>query len=64
MRRDYTNMDPDDAVNAYLLDEADELAQRPKCADCREPIMEDYAFEVDGSLICQECMEHKVKYLY
>lgn len=50
----------DDPVRDYLNHEAEEeswLAERPVCADCDEPIQDDYCFEINGEYICPRCME-------
>ena len=28
----------------------------PLCADCEEHIQDDYYFEVEGEILCEECM--------
>ncbi len=39
--------------------EAD-LMTFPVCAECGEPIQTEYLFEIDGELICEDCMsEHR-----
>lgn len=34
-----------------------ELALRPVCGYCDEHIQGEYCYEVNGELICEECME-------
>lgn len=34
-----------------------ELAQRPECTYCAESIQDDYCYEINDELICQECLE-------
>ena len=46
----------------YLLEihEAEQEAQLekcPTCAYCNEPIQDDYLFDIDGELYCEECMK-------
>lgn len=32
------------------------LGTRPICECCGEPIIEDYAYRINGELICAECL--------
>lgn len=32
------------------------LASRPVCEDCGKPIQDDFYFEVEGDILCEECM--------
>ena len=34
-----------------------QLAQRPECADCGEPIQEEEAYYINGFWICERCIE-------
>lgn len=31
--------------------------RRPKCYVCGEPIQEDYFYDINGFMICQECLD-------
>lgn len=33
------------------------LIRRPKCAFCGEHIQEDYAWRIEGDLVCDECLD-------
>lgn len=33
------------------------LDKLPRCSECDEPIQSDYAYEVNGEYICEDCME-------
>ena len=37
-------------------------AQLPKCSECGEPITAECAYEVNGEIICEDCMtdNHRV----
>jgi formylmethanofuran dehydrogenase subunit E len=39
----------------------DRMARRrlrfPKCSVCEERILDDYLFEINGELFCEECMK-------
>lgn len=32
------------------------LDSLPKCVHCKEPIQDDYYFEIEGETICTECL--------
>lgn len=36
------------------LEEA--LNRLPKCYECGEPIQDDHCFEINGEIICEECL--------
>lgn len=33
------------------------LSERPVCCYCDEPIQDDFCYEVNGELICEDCLE-------
>lgn len=33
------------------------LSRQPKCEECKEAIQDDYLYDVDGCLYCEECMK-------
>lgn len=33
------------------------LKTRPVCAWCGHPIQDEYAYEIDGELVCEDCIE-------
>ena len=33
----------------------------PVCDDCGEAINDDYYYEVDGDILCEECMRHRYR---
>lgn len=37
--------------------QARRLARRPRCSECNEYIQDDVCYEIDGKLICPECLE-------
>jgi formylmethanofuran dehydrogenase subunit E len=37
------------------------LALRPVCEDCGEPIQDEYYFEVEGEILCEECMHDRYR---
>lgn len=38
-------------------------AQQPHCDECHEPIWDEYAYRINGELICQRCMEEKREWI-
>lgn len=48
---DYTDM-----FNEYEAAQENRLRERPKCDCCREPIMEDYFFKINGEFVCETCL--------
>lgn len=32
------------------------LEQLPRCSECDKPIQDEYCYEINGELICPECM--------
>ena len=49
-----------DPLADYSRHEAEEercLQRRPKCDICGEPIQDDYLYDINGTLICEKCLE-------
>lgn len=38
-------------------EQARELERLPVCADCGEPVQEDYYYEINDEVICPDCLE-------
>ena len=36
-------------------------AMLPVCDDCGEVINDDYYYEVEGDILCEECMKHRYR---
>lgn len=43
--------------NMWDMEQQEQLARLPVCADCGEPIQSDYAYEGGAGLICENCLE-------
>lgn len=51
----------DDPERDFLRHDAEQQRQSdrlPICAECDEPIQSETCYEIDGELICQECLEN------
>ena len=49
-----------DNYDAFLSHEAEQesyLSKLPVCCECDEPIQDDHLFEINGELICFDCMK-------
>ena len=47
-----------DAWEAHDAEQQAWLNRRPKCEKCGEPIQDDYLYDLDGIILCEECMNH------
>ena len=52
----YTN-DPIADFDAWDTEQNKRLETLPVCADCDEPIQDEYAFYIEGEWICESCMD-------
>lgn len=39
-------------------EQTEQLKRLPKCAECGEPIQDEECFEINGELICPECLQN------
>lgn len=56
----------DDPVADFHRKDAEEcewLSKLPVCDCCNEPIMDEHYYEIDGSIMCQECLDDQCKKL-
>jgi formylmethanofuran dehydrogenase subunit E len=44
-------------IDNYERAQARALAKLPRCSECDEPIQDDFCYEINGELICEECMK-------
>lgn len=56
----YTDDPVRDAMN-YELEQESWLAKRPVCEICGEPIQDDYLYDIDGVIHCEECMKDEYR---
>jgi formylmethanofuran dehydrogenase subunit E len=53
----YRTDDPNADFNRWDNDQQKQLDRLPKCAECGEPIQDEECFEIDGGLVCPECLK-------
>ena len=54
----------DDPVDDFLRHDAEEQAwldKLPKCADCGEPVQDDYFYLINDEVICPECLDNNYR---
>lgn len=54
----------DDPIADFYAYDAEIYRQQqklPKCGYCDEPIVEDHCYEINGILICQDCLDREHK---
>ena len=49
--------DPLADFNRYDLERQKEIDSLPICDICGEPIMDDYLYDLDGTLVCEDCLK-------
>lgn len=47
--------DYNDLHRSYEAQQEKALARLPICTYCEQPIQDDYLFDIDGELYCEEC---------
>lgn len=52
----YSN-DPIADFDAWDAEQNRQLAKLPVCADCDDPIQDDFAYYINGEWICERCMD-------
>lgn len=46
-----------DAFEAYQAEQDAWLERRPVCTECGEPIQDDFLYDINGDIYCEECMK-------
>lgn len=49
--------DPEKDFDTWDFEQTELLELLPKCKECGEYIQDDFCYEIDGNLICEECMD-------
>lgn len=57
----YTD-DPVADFHAYDDEQQKWLDSLPVCAECGQPIQDDYCYEIDGEIICEECLNDNYRH--
>lgn len=42
----------------YDMEQMKWLQRLPVCAECGEPIQDEECYDIDGELVCAECLRH------
>lgn len=50
-----------DAYNRHEAEQEAWLEKRPICECCGEPIQDDYLYDVDGVIYCEDCMRESFR---
>lgn len=53
--------DPIVDFNCYDAEQQAKLNSLPRCSECDEPIQSEACYEINGELICEECLENNHK---
>ena len=52
----YRTDDPAADYDRYCAEQEALWDELPKCAYCHEPIQDDYCYEINDELICEDCL--------
>ncbi len=52
-----------DCYHKYDAERQRELDRLPKCEYCGEPITDDYLYDINGDVICEECLKDNFRKL-
>lgn len=53
----YRTDDPYKDFDRYDAEQEMALAKLPRCSECDEPIQTEKCYEINGEIICPECLE-------
>lgn len=53
--------DYNELYDAFEQDRENELEKYPKCDLCGEPITDEYFYNIDGTFICEECLNSEYR---
>ena len=53
--------DINDELRLHEAEQEAYLESLPKCFNCGEPIQEEYCYEIDDELYCEECMKDEFR---
>ena len=47
-----------DLFKQHDAEQQKQLDRLPRCSECERPIQDEFCFEVNGELVCDECMNN------
>ena len=53
--------DINDELRMYEAEQEASLESLPKCVNCGEPIQDDYLYDIDGDIYCEDCMKDEFR---
>lgn len=53
--------DNSDLFAAYDADQCRALEKLPVCSECGETVQDEYYYEINGEVVCQECLDNNAK---
>jgi formylmethanofuran dehydrogenase subunit E len=53
--------DPERDAAMYDMERQRELDSLPKCDICGEPITDDFLYDIDGTLVCEKCLNEEYR---
>lgn len=57
----YRTDDPVRDAERYIDEQEKALEKLPKCSCCKHHIQDDYLYEINDELICEECLEQNFR---
>lgn len=52
---------PERDFDRWDAEQADALALLPVCCECGEPIQDDFCYQINDEIICEECLNHSFR---
>lgn len=56
-KMEYYTDNPVADAERYYADQEREMQKLPKCSECGEPITDDFCWDIDGEIYCQDCAD-------
>lgn len=53
----YRSDDPVADFERYDAEQQRRLSELPVCSECGEPVQDDFYYEINDEIICQECLD-------
>ena len=54
----YRTGDPVADYDRWEAEQQRKLEKLPRCSECDEPITDDYCYQINDELICEECIDN------